>query len=251
MRLSFSLEKTEKYLVIILICLAIIHLLTWYLHFYTSLEFFNLFRVFDFDEEASIPTLFNTFLFMISTGILFSIGYSMLKQGLPRYRPWLILSAVFLVLTVDEFVSIHESLVEPVRGLLNIEGGVFYLAWVIPGALFLLLIALLFLKWLMGLPGPVKRRIVLAGAIFVIGAIALEMVQGYLTTNLESAYVLRRMVTVLEEFLEMLGLIVFIGALVLYMRSSLLELRFGDEPVRHLDTDGELKQNKGGLRRVS
>ena len=104
---------------------------------------------------------------------------------------------------------------------------------------------------MISLPGPVKRRIVLAGAIFIASAVAMEMFQGYLTTNLETAYVLRRMVTVLEEFLEMLGLIVFIGALVLYLRSGLLESRIGGEPGQPLAYDAELKRDRGGLRRAS
>jgi len=123
MRLWLSPERAQRYLVIILIFLTFIHLLTWYLNFYTSLEIFEVFRVFDFDEEANIPTLFNTFLLMICTGLLFLIGYGMLKQGLSGYRSWLALSAVFLVLTVDEFTGMHEGLVEPMRGLFHIEGG--------------------------------------------------------------------------------------------------------------------------------
>lgn len=217
MRLRFDLDKVEKALVIILICLTVIHLLTWYLHFYTSLEIFDLFRIFDFDEEANIPTLFNTFLLGATAALLFAIGVHASSRGLPYRRHWSILSLVFVLLAVDELTRIHESVVIPIRDLFGIGGGPLYLAWVIPGSLFLILVTLFFARWLMHLPAPVRNRVLLAGALFALGAIGMEMLQGYLTTNFEAAAVLRRAVTVAEEFLEMSALIVMIGALVSYM----------------------------------
>jgi len=116
------------------------------------------------------------------------------------------------------------------------------------------LLSLLLLKWLLGLPGPVKRRVIAAAGIFLLGAMAMEMVQGYLTTTFETAYVLRRIVTVLEEFLEMAGLIIFIGALLLFAGSSFLEVLevcFGDGGNRFSGRGGEEAARARDLPRAS
>jgi hypothetical protein len=225
-KLTFSLQRVETWLCCILLALSAIHLLTWYLNFYTSLDIFTIFRIFDFDEETNIPTLFNTALFAISALLMLVIGGHTARHRLPYARHWLFLGLVFIFLAVDEFTSIHETLVEPVRRIFDIEGGFFYLAWVIPAMALVFLGALFLSRFIIRLPQPARRLFVLAGLIYVIGAVGMEMVQGYLTTNYPTAYVTRRMVTFLEEFLEMMGLIVFIRGLLIYMlgRIPALEL---------------------------
>jgi len=229
-RLEVSAEKVEKWLCITLLCLSAIHLVTWYLNFYTSLDIFTIFRVFDFDEETNIPTLFNTVLFAVAAILaLITGGYNL--RGRRRYAwHWMSLGIIFTVLAVDEFTSMHETLVEPVRGAFGIGGGVFYLAWVIP-ALFLCAIgALLMFRFVVQLPPVVRRLLVLAAVVYLMGAVGFEMLQGLLTTNHPDAYVVRRITTFLEEFLEMLGLIILIRGLLSYMIGRLPSLQLDIVP---------------------
>ena len=215
MRLRCSARKVERWLGIALLCLSAIHLLTWYLHFHTSLDIFTIFRVFDFDEEANIPTLFNTALFAAASLLALLIGAHGRGERAPYARHWILLGIVFAALAVDEFTSLHETLVEPVRGALGIEGGFFYLAWVIPALALCAVGAVLFLPFLLRLPPMVRRLMLLAAVIYLMGAVGFEMVQGFLTTAHEQAHLLRRLATFLEEFLEMTGSIVLVKALLL------------------------------------
>ncbi len=217
LRLRFSIQKAERWLGITLLCLSAIHLLTWYLHFYTSLDIFTIFRVFDFDEEANIPTLFNTALFGVASLLALLIGVHGGRERRRYRRHWLFLGILFAALAVDEFTSMHETLVEPVRRALGISGGFFYLAWVIPALILCAAGALLLLPFLLRLPPAVRRLMALAAVIYLLGAVGFEMVQGFLTTGYAEAHVLRRMATFLEEFLEMTGLIVLIKALLVYI----------------------------------
>lgn len=201
----------------ILLILGAIHLLTWYLNFYTSLDIFTIFRVFDFDEETNIPTLFNTALFVISALLMLVTGGYLRRERRPYAWHWIFLGALFVLLAIDEFTSIHETLVEPMRDLFDIEGGLFYLAWVIPALFLCLLGALLLLRFMIRLPPAVRRLFIAAAVVYLVGAVGLEMVQGFLTTSFPDASVMRRIVTFLEEFLEMLGLIILIRGLLAYM----------------------------------
>ncbi|PLZ05266.1 hypothetical protein [Fischerella thermalis] len=119
-------------------------------------------------------------------------------------------------MSFDEIVSIHEILVLPLRNALN-AGGFLYFSWVIVGAVFVLLFLLLFWRFIISLPKKTRRLFFIAGIIYVASSIGTEMVDGYYANCYTQTNMIYALITTVEEVLEMMGIIVFIYALLSYI----------------------------------
>ena len=62
----------------------------------------------DFDNEVNFPTYFNTILLFLSAQTFLLIAFSTLHSKFYYKSYWYILSFLFLYLSVDEFIGIHE-----------------------------------------------------------------------------------------------------------------------------------------------
>jgi hypothetical protein len=192
----------------------------------------QLLRLFDVGEEGSIPTWYSSFTLLLSS-ILLAVIAALKRMRGDRYTlHWIGLSLIFLFLSIDEVVQIHEagsreevqSFVKNLTGLTF--GGFTYFFWVVPGAAFVLIFLLVYLRFLVDLPKETRRLFLVAGILFVGGALGLEMLSArvvsiYGIEDWESVGGLPKIVvgiqTSIEELLEMLGIIVFIHALVAYI----------------------------------
>ncbi|MBM3500269.1 MAG: hypothetical protein FJX74_16550 [Armatimonadetes bacterium] len=168
-------------------------------------------RLHDLDEEGNLPTFFSSLLLAFSALLLLCIGFAVADSEAREGRPWKALGAVFLYLAADEASRIHEygcrldALWLPDWGILNRR-------WVILGALFVLAMAAAFLPFVLRLPRDTRRRVLVAGAVFVGGALGVEMACAATFdawAGTPAVIVLRN----IEEVLEMLGIILFINAL--------------------------------------
>ena len=147
------------------------------------------------------------------------------KTAGPHSFRWMCLSAIFLYMSVDEAVGLHELLTEPTRRLLGLEAkGVLYFAWVIPGMVVGAALALWYWTLLLSLPTRTKWQFVLAAVLFVGGAIGMELVGGVYYRP-EGATLAYSVVSTIEETLEMAGVIVFINALLRYLAEQYRECR--------------------------
>ena len=98
--------------------LLVFHLLTLVLRFRFGFDINNLdgfvrdfVRMFDLGSERNIPTLYTVLLFVLASLQCF-------LAAMAEYRgsgKWVFLGFIFIGLSVDEFVSIHEQLITPVR----------------------------------------------------------------------------------------------------------------------------------------
>lgn len=127
----------------------------------------------------------------------------------------------------DEAFSFHERLAAPVRTQLG-DGrlGVFYYAWVIPGIAIITAIGLYLLGFLRQLPRATKLRFLAAAILYIGGAIGLELLEGRHAELYGRANWAYKMMTIVEETLEVAGLIVFIWALLKFLARNYKEVRF-------------------------
>jgi len=176
----------------------------------------------DLDLEVNnLPTWYQSSTLLLSSFLLAVITLVKRAEKDIDYRYWAGLSLVFLYLSMDEAVAIHEQLTMPLRTSFHL-GGLLYLSWVIPAGILLLLFALLYFKFLFRLPEPTRNLLIASGVIYVAGAIGIEMVGAdYLNAThdlptyvIDFRYVL---LTTLEEFLEMAGVLLFIYSLLSYL----------------------------------
>nr|WP_290226500.1 hypothetical protein [Trichocoleus desertorum] len=206
----------------------------------------SLAHVFDIDREKNLPSLYSAATLFICACLLAVIA-TVKHQKRDRYvGHWGCLSFIFLFLAADEWTSLHEKTIEPLRALLGSNGGgALHFAWVLPGALFVGLVAIAYLKFLRDLPTRTKRLLLTAGALFVAGTLGMEMIDGAYAHqyglaiwNREGlkptweALVYTLMMTC-EEGLEMAGVLVFMYALISYLGDCIQEIRIRIDPNSH------------------
>ncbi|MEJ7929434.1 hypothetical protein WG922_05545 [Ramlibacter sp. AN1015] len=179
------------------------------------------------DAEANLPTFFSTALLLLAALLLWLVG-SRAGAGAPS-RPWRVLSLVFLAIAADEAGGFHELLIDPLAAAFDLSGA-FRFAWVVVGIAVVAVFAAAFLPFLLRLPPRTRRLFATAAALYVGGALGMEMVGASLFQ--EEGTPGRNMLpymlaATVEELLEMVGVQVFIYALLRHLRETapLLDLR--------------------------
>jgi len=185
-------------------------------------------KLFNLDLEQNIPTFFSALNLLISSLLLFIIAVQRRADQKRDFYYWIGLSLIFIFLSVDEFSSIHEILINKVRDTLNTTGYL-YFAWVIPYAIAVVTIGLIYLKFVISLPPGIRLQFILAGSIYIGGALGMEMVGSNQYAQGGADTSIYKLITTVEETLEILGIILFIRALLAYMELNWqgLHLRFG------------------------
>ena len=174
-------------------------------------------KVFYVDRERSLPTLYSSLMLLVGALLSGVIAYVLRRADRAYVRHWAVLSFLFVLMAVDEFVSVHEQSIEPLRELLDIEGGLLWFPWVLPGAAVVAVVAVAFLRFLRHLPRSTRRRMWTGGILFVSGALGLEMVGGsYIGVHGQLNMGLVLIVTA-EETLEMVGSAVLLYGLLAYI----------------------------------
>ena len=175
----------------------------------------------DLNEERSIGTFYSVVELMACAAVLLVLSLAARRRE-ARWRGdalwWLGLGVLFVFMSADEGLALHEVLMFHVRKSLH-ASGILYYAWVIPYMGLVLVVVLLYVRFLLRLPRGIAIRFVIAGAVYVGGALGLEMVAGYLVETrgygecsfpLEVEYLV-------EETMEMLGAAYFVTSLLRYI----------------------------------
>ncbi|MDF0553254.1 hypothetical protein [Kamptonema sp. UHCC 0994] len=185
-------------------------------------------NLFNLDLELNYPSWYQSFT-LLFCAILLGVIASAKKKQSDRYFPhWKALSIIFVLLALDESLSFHELLIIPdLRKALHL-GGLFYFIWVIPGAAFVLVTALNYFKFLLYLPSRTRYLFILAGCIYVGGALGMEMVGGYYADLAGQRNLIYGTIATTEEIFEMVGVLIFIYALLAYIGSYIqdIDVRF-------------------------
>jgi hypothetical protein len=177
--------------------------------------------------EGNVPTFFSTMVLLAAAALLYAIACGEAAQGSRRARPWRILSYVFLYLSLDEAAELHELCRHIPRSWLP-HWGILYWQWVVVGVVGVVAFVLGSWRFMRRLPRDTRTRFLVAGAIVVSGALGLEMV-GASIFPLPGSDLYVVIEQTLEEFLELLGVICFINALLLHMGRHLPPVQLGVE----------------------
>jgi len=169
-------------------------------------------RLFMLDEEQNFPTYFASLLFLFIAVLSGNIA-TRLNRGDRDIAYWKGLAVLFVFVSMDEFIMIHEKL----GGVLSIfisTSGVWTFNWIILYGILGLIIMALYARFFLRLPAFLQKRLMLAGALFFLGAFVGEMIEGaiYHQTGGQKPphfYV----VASLEEVLELCGALIIIQAL--------------------------------------
>lgn len=183
---------------------------------------FGLIHLFNSDEEQSLPTYFSIVMLLFAALVLALIGQLTRTNKLAGAAYWFGLAAVFLFLSIDEAVSIHEVLTKPLRRHVNKDAGVLHLmAWVLPYTVLALGVGAVYLRFLLNIPRRLAFLMILSGAIYVLGAIGAELLTGWLFMNNQEQFGLGyHLAAAAEEAMEMGGIVLFIHAITDYSEKT-------------------------------
>ncbi len=205
--------KSLMVFVLFLLCANIIGI-TFQLYFERP-NVYGLVPIFNFDTESSIPALYSS-IALLFTSLLLSIVALVNKKNNLSWIPWAVLAVIFIFLGIDETVGIHERTMIPTRKLFQ-TSGILYNAWVIPYSILLLIFVISYLKFLIRLPRKIMKLFIFSGLIFIAGAIGFESLSGRYGEVHGINNFLYSFYYTCEETLEMIGIILFIYAILTYL----------------------------------
>ncbi len=219
---SLSPKKITRFLVrlvsSLVVCSLFFQFCIYFLPDYPLRDAFA--PLFNIGQEQNIPTLYS-WSALLFCAMLLAIVAQVKKTVGDRYvNHWRVLAVIFVYLSIDEAIRIHERAGEPLRNSLK-TGGLLYYAWVIPGAIFVAIFLLGFNKFIKALPPRIKRLFLTAGTVFVGGAIGMELVSGAYVELYTSNNFTTVILNSIEESMEMFGIVIFIYALLSYISSEL------------------------------
>ena len=223
MELNINYRKILKVFLGIIFLLTIMSIIGQVYKFTIGYERYVV-NMFDLDSEKNFPTWYASMSLSFCTIILMVIGYIKKYTDDQFYVNWIILSIIFLFLSLDENVQLHEQTIAPLRSLFN-SSGIFYFAWVIPACCILIFLLLYFLRFLKSLPSKTRTLFIISGTIFITGSIGGEFIGGFYQSLYQEKSLSYALITTIEELLEMLGVLTFIYALFDYMSQHLANLR--------------------------
>ena len=206
--------------------------------------YLSVLRLFDVSVESSVPTWYSSVALLLCSVLLAVISLLKKNSG-DRYVPhWSILSIVFLYMSVDEVAMIHETLGKNIGNYLvatyidflpkSFIKSFLTFSWIVPYSILVLIGLLAYLRFLSHLPRKTLLFFLVAGALFLVGALGMEILESQYIFSLKKSrvavvgdkstwpvdflvwYAVSRS---LEEGLEMLGIVVFIHALLSYVSS--------------------------------
>jgi hypothetical protein len=154
--------------------------------------------------ETNLPTWYASTLLAVCGLSLFAIA----DQAASDRGWWRALGAIFLYISFDEAVEIHENL----GGWFGGEG-LLYFDWVIPASIIVAVLGAVFLPFLFRLAPLERRRFVLAGAIYVGGALVLELPLGLVASTWGDDHPAYAGIDWLEETMELAGATLFLLSL--------------------------------------
>ena len=178
----------------------------------------------DVDVERSLYTWFSQLMLAGAAVLLLDTGNRVLPRDRLTGRYLIFLGCVFILLSIDEALALHELLSSRVKGVVGVASPYLMFAWVIPAGVLCLVGLAASVPFLRRLPVRVRTLMLLSAALFLGGAIGMEMVGGKIFHDHgEDVTVLPyRLAVAVEEGLEGLGVLLFIYSILLYRREKKL-----------------------------
>jgi len=186
--------------------------------------------VIDMWQEHNLPNFYSSMTLLFSGLLSFLISLSERNSGGKFRFHWLGLAVLFTFAAIDEMIMIHELLIEPLHRMLG-TSGIFFFAWVIPYGIAVVVLGILYLRFFFNLAPPTRTLMAVAGAVYLAGALGLEMLGGIAYEQVQARTLFMDMENLLEETMEMIGVLIFIRALTGELARRRLQIQFSSSPL--------------------
>ena len=198
--------KLVGLLLAIVATLLLIHIILQVWHYQWQELPWLLREFFDVDEEDSLPTWYSSSALLLAAVLLFLIAQQKRQESDRWTKHWYGLSLTFLVLSMDEIAGVHEAI-----------NAVTDFSWVIPVGAAAALLGLAFVRFVLHLPVATRNLVVISGVVFLSGAVGVEWATDWYKDADRLSTLAYNFWTAAEEGLEMVGVVLFIHALLGYM----------------------------------
>jgi hypothetical protein len=186
----------------------------------------TLVEAFSLNSEQNLPTWFASASLLVCSVLIYVIALAKKSMGDSYARHWTALSAIFLLLSLDETARYHELSAKVIKRFLVLSGPL-QSGWVIPASVAVLVFLVAYLKFLAHLPSRTRWMFIASWGLLFGGSIGIEIVGDYFQfVVFGSRNLAVNMISTLEECLELMGMVVFIYALTSYIKSHLEEVKF-------------------------
>ncbi len=166
-------------------------------------------QIFDVDEEDSFPTWYSAAALLLTAVVLWVNARRQRAAGSSLRWHWQGLAVGFLMLSIDEVAGLHETLNSMIEG-----------SWAVPGAVLAALIGGVYLTFLVQLERKVAIQFVIGGVIFLGGAVGVEYFTEPYLKNDQLNTLAYNLWTAVEEGMEMVGVLIFLRALLRSMKAD-------------------------------
>jgi hypothetical protein len=217
-KIALTLYAIAILLVLANIAVVLIQQATW------DLSIFGLGAEFDLNREANTPTLLSSFNLLFAAVLLTSIAAIKARTEAPYRKHWLSLGIIFLLLAIDEGASYHEWIFDPLENL-PIARGIFYFGWVLAAFPLLAILVVVFAKFFLHLPRKTQIGFMIAGALYLGGVLGVELIGGWYVDLYGTRKWGYKALTIIEESLELVGIVTFIYTLLLYLGDHIQEIK--------------------------
>lgn len=223
-KITFNPWTVTRPLILVAALFVVIHVAMASYWILSHREYVTGYALVSLDREQNLPALFSTFLLVSAAALFVFIAMVERASGSRDFRQWQILAVGFVLMALDEYLALHERLIEPVRRLLGGGNmGILYFSWVVPALVLIAVLGVYFLPFLRRLPRRTMIALMISAAIYLGGAVGVELFEGWWREGHAYRTIGFHLLVTLEEGMEMAGVITLIHALLRH-----LARRFGD-----------------------
>jgi hypothetical protein len=200
--------RSLRGLLLVAVGLVLLHFVYVVAYFGLGWRSYTLRYIADLNSENTLGTWFSTF---VLAGAAVVAGLLAERDGRTNHRGWRTIAVMLTAASIDEVATLHELVGGALRRSLDLDG-VFLYAWVLPAGLIVAVLAGSLLPFLLRLPRPGGQLLIIAGLIYVLGALGLELAEGWLDAR-HMGNVATAILTGIEEAMEMGGVLLALSAL--------------------------------------
>jgi hypothetical protein len=221
---DFSPEKFLKFLFIVsLAFLAASLAVSFWGLFGHSDNYWFLTHNFDFDEKNNLPHAYKSVLLALCSGAIFLNARAQSRSGGAFVKHWWVLGWIFLALSIDEEVQIHQKtvalMIAQFKGVDVDSTPNAKVFWVIPYLIFTAIFCAAYVGFWWKLPPRVRMLFAVAGVIYVSGAAFVEEIAHHYAKTHGDTNVPYLLMTNVSEWMQMIGSILFLQALLRHLGS--------------------------------
>ena len=173
-------------------------------------------HLFNVSHEGNIPTWYSSFSLLCCAVLLALIAFDERASGGRRARHWAGLSLLLLYAAIDEGARIHELLNAPLRAAFDTHGLLYYPA-AAAGARVCRDPRCGLRAVLLEAAAATRMLFLLSAAVYLGGALGVESISAAHAERFGQQNMTYALLTTVEELGEMVGVVIFVYALLSYM----------------------------------